>query len=69
MTQQLQLIQLSSLTNTELDNIQYNNWITSLDEVSDFDVFETACRILSKTSTPIRKVWLVSHSNIVTNKK
>mgnify|MGYP003652059896 FL=1 len=50
MDNEITTIQLSSLTNQELDTIQYNNWITSSDEEKDFDVFETACSLLSKTA-------------------
>jgi hypothetical protein len=56
MDNEITTIQLSSLTNQELDTIQYSSWITSSDEEKDFDVFETACSLLSKTAGVNHKI-------------
>tara|TARA_R110000796_G_scaffold48509_1_gene116216 strand:- start:386 stop:571 length:186 start_codon:yes stop_codon:yes gene_type:complete len=51
MTDQIQTIQLSSLSTQELDNLQYNEWITSPCEEKDLDVFEIVCKFKSKTAS------------------
>ena len=54
MSDELQTIQLSSIPESELNESQYNQWITGSSE-QNIDVFETVCNHLSKTKGVCKK--------------